>query len=199
MAISFQSQHSKYNRSELHSGMAGCFHCLSLFDVSDIRKWDDAYETALCPLCTMDTVMSKECLPVGPIEVKRKQLRDWQWWSFNYIRGDDFKSAHGLQEIVQERVDVAQMHPIRHQMEEDYVDLENFVLEMGIADDMNVRGFVCDLALASVHDDRYNEWQNKTIGQTDGITEDGNYHLKEYERACEEADLGCDFGQTVPW
>ena len=35
----------------------GCFYCLSVFKGEDIRTWADKGETAMCPVCGIDTVL----------------------------------------------------------------------------------------------------------------------------------------------
>lgn len=47
------------NRESLRSGRAGCFHCCGVFLASEIREWIDADETALCPRCGIDSVLSE--------------------------------------------------------------------------------------------------------------------------------------------
>ena len=54
--------HCSNNRSEvLASSGCGCFYCLGRFKPSDIAEWvnerDDGQQTAICPLCGIDSVL----------------------------------------------------------------------------------------------------------------------------------------------
>ncbi len=35
----------------------GCFHCLQVFEATEVIDWVDDGETPLCPLCGVDAVM----------------------------------------------------------------------------------------------------------------------------------------------
>lgn len=35
----------------------GCFHCLEVYEATDVIDWIDDGETPLCPRCGMDSVM----------------------------------------------------------------------------------------------------------------------------------------------
>lgn len=37
---------------------AGCYKCLEIFNVSEITSYTDQGETALCPKCNVDSVIS---------------------------------------------------------------------------------------------------------------------------------------------
>lgn len=39
------------------SKQVGCFYCLRLFSPSEIKKWIDDDQTALCPHCGIDAVL----------------------------------------------------------------------------------------------------------------------------------------------
>lgn len=58
--------HSSCHRAELlSSDICGCFYCLATFRVSEVVEWideDDAGEgqTALCPHCTIDSVIGDQ-------------------------------------------------------------------------------------------------------------------------------------------
>lgn len=43
------------------SGRCGCFYCLAIFDVTRIRAWTDDDLTAICPHCSVDSV-----IPIDP-------------------------------------------------------------------------------------------------------------------------------------
>lgn len=51
-------KHSSDHREELvQSTKAGCFYCLSVYNASDITDWIDNEQTALCPQCSIDSVI----------------------------------------------------------------------------------------------------------------------------------------------
>jgi hypothetical protein len=37
--------------------VAGCFYCVTVFDVQEIDEWIDGGQTALCPHCGIDSVL----------------------------------------------------------------------------------------------------------------------------------------------
>lgn len=50
---------SSDNRSTLESSdVCGCYFCLRTFNVSEIEEWIDNDQTALCPNCDTDTLLS---------------------------------------------------------------------------------------------------------------------------------------------
>ncbi|MBZ0186038.1 MAG: hypothetical protein K8F91_07250 [Candidatus Obscuribacterales bacterium] len=52
-------QHSSNHRSSIESGnLCGCFHCVCTFRPAEITKWTDGENTALCPYCGIDAVVS---------------------------------------------------------------------------------------------------------------------------------------------
>ena len=51
-------KHSSMHRGELEkSELCGCFYCLTTFQPSDIVEWIDGGQTALCPKCSVDSVI----------------------------------------------------------------------------------------------------------------------------------------------
>lgn len=44
------------NRKNL-KGSCGCFKCLEIFDVNEIKEWTDNDQTAICPKCNADSVL----------------------------------------------------------------------------------------------------------------------------------------------
>jgi len=49
---------SIHHRPEIEaSAKCGCFYCLEIFEPSAIREWVDDYDTALCPHCSIDSVI----------------------------------------------------------------------------------------------------------------------------------------------
>ena len=60
-AIDLEELHagSRRNRSSLaKAAICGCFHCLSEFPSERIVEWTDNSETAICPICGVDAVLS---------------------------------------------------------------------------------------------------------------------------------------------
>jgi len=47
----------KNREAVLQSQVCGCYNCLEVIQVEDIDLWTDDDETALCPKCTMDTLL----------------------------------------------------------------------------------------------------------------------------------------------
>ena len=44
----------------LKSDFCGCFHCISIFPVADIKEMvveKDGFKTAICPICGIDAVL----------------------------------------------------------------------------------------------------------------------------------------------
>jgi len=51
-------RHSTWHRIELEaSDRCGCYHCLEVFTVDQVRKWIDNHDTAMCPYCGIDAVI----------------------------------------------------------------------------------------------------------------------------------------------
>ncbi|HLK28653.1 MAG TPA: hypothetical protein VKT28_08730 [Puia sp.] len=58
-------QHSIFNKDEiLESQVCGCFYCLKNFAPQQITEWveegDNRHETALCPFCSIDSVIGNK-------------------------------------------------------------------------------------------------------------------------------------------
>ena len=52
-------EHSRLNRRFMGAGaVCRCFHCLSAFPADQIQCWVDDGDTALCPNCGVDAVLS---------------------------------------------------------------------------------------------------------------------------------------------
>lgn len=50
---------SSFHREEVLNGeICGCFYCLAIFELDKIEKWIDDRQTALCPRCSIDSVIS---------------------------------------------------------------------------------------------------------------------------------------------
>lgn len=41
----------------LNSAFCGCFHCLTIFQPSEIIEWCDKAQTAICPHCNIDAII----------------------------------------------------------------------------------------------------------------------------------------------
>ena len=48
------------NRNHLQ-GSCGCYFCLAIFPATNITQWTDQSQTALCPLCGVDSVLPEDC------------------------------------------------------------------------------------------------------------------------------------------
>jgi hypothetical protein len=48
------------NKSEIaFANKCGCYSCLAVFDKKEIKEWTDGGETALCPRCSIDSVIAE--------------------------------------------------------------------------------------------------------------------------------------------
>ncbi len=66
---------SLHNREALsRGGPCGCFHCLSVYDASEVREWVGR-GTALCPRCGIDAVLSTHAAPIDPEFLRRMRTR----------------------------------------------------------------------------------------------------------------------------
>jgi hypothetical protein len=56
----FYSHSIRNEESFLKSDFCGCFHCISIFPVADIKEMvveKDGFRTAICPICGIDSVL----------------------------------------------------------------------------------------------------------------------------------------------
>ena len=56
----FYTHSIKNEESILKSDFCGCFHCISIFPVADIKEMvveKDGFKTAICPICGIDSVL----------------------------------------------------------------------------------------------------------------------------------------------
>lgn len=51
--------------------IVGCFHCMKIFDKSEIKNYTDNGQTIICPLCQVDSVVGNAC----GIEVSEQLLK----------------------------------------------------------------------------------------------------------------------------
>lgn len=50
---------SKRNKTSLaHSNECGCFYCLNIYAPESITAYTDSGETAICPICGIDSVVA---------------------------------------------------------------------------------------------------------------------------------------------
>ena len=49
----------KNKEAVMASQTCGCYGCLNIIQVKDIEFWTDDDETALCPKCTLDTLLAE--------------------------------------------------------------------------------------------------------------------------------------------
>jgi len=58
--VFYAHKHTTKNREKLKGdSVCGCFHCIHLFDPSEIREWTDNGKTALCPYCGIDAILGE--------------------------------------------------------------------------------------------------------------------------------------------
>jgi NAD-dependent SIR2 family protein deacetylase len=78
-------RHSLNNRHLLASGgKCGCFHCLKMFDASDVTEWVHDDLTALCPRCGIDAVLSSKFDSIDPAFLHRMH----DFWFEQTVRVD---------------------------------------------------------------------------------------------------------------
>lgn len=49
----------------MQSEICGCFYCLSVFKSTQVVKYVDAGQTALCPSCSVDSVLCDKIAPIN--------------------------------------------------------------------------------------------------------------------------------------
>lgn len=49
---------SRHREAIMKSQKCGCFYCLNIFDKNQIGHWVDEEQTAICPKCGIDSVLS---------------------------------------------------------------------------------------------------------------------------------------------
>lgn len=61
LSINIEDAHrsSLYNKDDIaKSDVCGCFYCLGVFEPIMVADWVDGHETAICPLCGVDSVIA---------------------------------------------------------------------------------------------------------------------------------------------
>ena len=66
------------NRQLVSAGTnAGCFHCLKIFLVSEIKDYTDNNQTVICPYCQVDSVLGDSCGFQLTEEILKKANQFW--------------------------------------------------------------------------------------------------------------------------
>jgi len=65
-------------KSLLINDKAGCYHCLEIFNVNEIKSYTDQGETALCPKCNADSV-----IPGSSVELSKQKLEEIKKYWFD--------------------------------------------------------------------------------------------------------------------
>jgi len=47
--------------SLINSKICGCFYCNKIFDPKEINQYTDSGNTAKCPYCEIDSILSEDC------------------------------------------------------------------------------------------------------------------------------------------
>lgn len=72
-------QHSHNNKEEIaKSKTCGCFYCKEIFAPSEIKSWLKKENTALCPYCTIDSVLGDAC----GVQITNKLLEEMHKFYF---------------------------------------------------------------------------------------------------------------------
>ena len=72
-------KHSSLHRAELErSSTCGCFYCTAIFLPSEITEWIDDAQTALCPRCSIDSVVGSAS--GYPISTEFLQKMEDRWF-----------------------------------------------------------------------------------------------------------------------
>ena len=66
------------NKSSLTlSDQAGCFHCCKIFKTENIKHWTDNEKTAICPECSIDSVVGNNCGFILNEDILKKANQMW--------------------------------------------------------------------------------------------------------------------------
>jgi hypothetical protein len=65
----FYSHSIRNEESILKSNLFGCFHCISIFPVADVKLSEmmvekDGCKTAICPICGIDSVLGDSTVEI---------------------------------------------------------------------------------------------------------------------------------------
>lgn len=76
---------SSHNKEDLLSSeKCGCYYCLAKFSPEEIIEWIDYDQTAICPKCKVDAIVS-----LNEIENENKYLNELNAKYFSYEEDDD--------------------------------------------------------------------------------------------------------------
>lgn len=53
------------------SEMCGCYNCMQTFSKNDIEQWTDNGQTAICPHCSVDTVLAQSYMNLDKENLQR--------------------------------------------------------------------------------------------------------------------------------
>lgn len=80
MNIKEASKFSIRNKEQLlKSKIAGCYCCCEIYDVSEIKEWTDVGVTALCPKCSVDSVLGDG----SPYKIEKETLQELKKYWFS--------------------------------------------------------------------------------------------------------------------
>jgi hypothetical protein len=69
---------SSSHRQEIEAAPAcGCFYCESIFTPDEIFEWIDSEGTALCPKCSIDSVIPSTCSKDFGPDLLQKMKKYW--------------------------------------------------------------------------------------------------------------------------
>lgn len=73
------SKYSLHNRKAIEaSGKCGCYYCCSIFEAKLVKDYTDADDTALCPMCGIDSVIAEKT--VGNITEEMLEELNQRWF-----------------------------------------------------------------------------------------------------------------------
>jgi hypothetical protein len=88
-------KHSDHHRLNIDlSQLCGCFNCLDIFSPAEIIQWADEGETAICPLCGVDSVLHDQIPELLSKELLSEMHEVWfakayDRWSEYWLKGND--------------------------------------------------------------------------------------------------------------
>jgi len=66
------------NKNSINFGQnAGCFHCMNIFPITEIKEYTDNGQTVVCPKCNVDSVVGDSCGFVLTTEELKKANAFW--------------------------------------------------------------------------------------------------------------------------
>jgi hypothetical protein len=82
---------SLHNRERLsESKICACFYCLNEFDFAQIIEWVDNGDTALCPFCSVDSVLGFDTRPIDRALLSAMHDR---WFKISVLTASQWKEA----------------------------------------------------------------------------------------------------------